>query len=116
MSFSETHEQRAEFAPMIVEPLRDQLAALGDSVELECSAIGQPAAAPLWLFGTQPLRTPSARISSELRPPCSFVLRISGLCESDAGTYALVLSNKLGARRVLCSAFTFTFLPYCSMQ
>ena len=89
----------AEFVPMLVEPLRDQLAAPGERVELVCAAVGQPPPAPLWLFGTQPVPS-SARVECELRPPCSFVLRILSACESDAGAYALVLSNKLGERAV----------------
>ena len=85
----------AEFVPMLVEPLRDQLAAPGERVELVCAAVGQPPPAPLWLFGTQPVPA-SARVECELRPPCSFVLRILNACEKDSGAYALVLSNKLG--------------------
>ncbi|KAM4587097.1 LOW QUALITY PROTEIN: leucine-rich repeats and immunoglobulin-like domains protein 1 [Odontesthes bonariensis] len=74
---------------------KDRSVAVGDTVALQCKALGSPPPRITWLRDDQPLR-PSERLHFT---PGNQLLVISSASPEDAGRYTCVMSNTLGTER-----------------
>lgn len=83
-----------EKAPVLVEPLKNQIVTEGHPVIFKCRVIGKPNPAAQWFRGENIIK--QSRYFHMSREGEYFNLRISEAFPEDEGTYKCVLSNKLG--------------------
>lgn len=81
--------------PHLAQDLEDRNVAAGDTVALQCKALGSPAPRITWLHDDRPLR-PSERHHFT---PGNQLLVIGAATLEDAGRYTCVMSNTLGTER-----------------
>uniref|UniRef100_A0A672GUC3 Ig-like domain-containing protein n=1 Tax=Salarias fasciatus TaxID=181472 RepID=A0A672GUC3_SALFA len=81
--------------PHLAQDLEDRSVAVGDTVALQCKALGSPPPRITWLRNDQPLR-PSDRHHFT---PGNQLLVISSASAEDAGRYTCLMSNTLGTER-----------------
>lgn len=81
--------------PHLAQELGDHRVAVGDTVALQCKALGSPPPRITWLRNDQPLR-PSDRHHFT---PGNQLLVISPTWMEDAGRYTCLMSNTLGTER-----------------
>ncbi|XP_051932410.1 leucine-rich repeats and immunoglobulin-like domains protein 1 [Hippocampus zosterae] len=81
--------------PHLAQDLEDRNVAVGDTVALQCKALGSPAPRITWLHDDRPLR-PSERHHFT---PGNQLLVIGAATLEDAGRYTCLMSNPLGAER-----------------
>ncbi|KAM6928381.1 leucine-rich repeats and immunoglobulin-like domains protein 1 [Xenentodon cancila] len=81
--------------PHLAQELEDRSVAVGDTVALQCKALGSPPPRITWLRDDQPLR-PSDRHHFT---PGNQLLVISSASLEDAGRYTCLMSNTLGTER-----------------
>ncbi|XP_075870368.1 leucine-rich repeats and immunoglobulin-like domains protein 1 [Nelusetta ayraudi] len=81
--------------PHLVQELEDRSVVVGDTVALQCKALGSPPPRITWLRDDQPLR-PSERHHFT---PGNQLLVISAAALDDAGRYTCLMSNTLGTER-----------------
>ncbi|CAN9512542.1 unnamed protein product [Ophioblennius macclurei] len=81
--------------PHLAQDLEDRNVAEGDTVALQCKALGSPPPRITWLRNDQPLR-PSDRHHFT---PGNQLLVISSASAEDAGRYTCLMSNTLGTER-----------------
>lgn len=81
--------------PHLAQDLEDRRVAAGDTVALQCKALGSPPPRITWLRDDQPLR-PSDRHHFT---PGNQLLVISPASMEDAGRYTCLMSNTLGTER-----------------
>ncbi|XP_076012898.1 leucine-rich repeats and immunoglobulin-like domains protein 1 [Genypterus blacodes] len=81
--------------PQLAQDLDDRSVAVGDTVALQCKALGSPPPRITWLRNDQPLR-PSDRHHFT---PGNQLLVISSASLEDAGRYTCLMSNTLGSTR-----------------
>ncbi|KAJ7998959.1 hypothetical protein DPEC_G00210400 [Dallia pectoralis] len=81
--------------PHLAQELEDRSVVVGDTVALQCKALGSPAPKLTWLRNDEPLR-PSERHHFT---PGNQLLVIGSTTLDDAGTYTCVMSNALGTER-----------------
>ncbi|XP_026871277.2 leucine-rich repeats and immunoglobulin-like domains protein 1 isoform X1 [Electrophorus electricus] len=84
--------------PHLAQGMEDRSVVVGETVALQCKALGSPPPRIAWLRGEEPLR-PSDRYHFT---PGSQLLVISGAALEDAGRYTCVMSNPLGTERAHC--------------
>ncbi|CAL9705027.1 unnamed protein product [Knipowitschia caucasica] len=81
--------------PHLAQELEDRTVVVGDTVALQCKALGSPPPRITWLRNDQPLR-PSERHHFT---PGNQLLVISTVSLEDAGRYTCLMSNNLGTER-----------------
>ncbi|XP_019714797.1 leucine-rich repeats and immunoglobulin-like domains protein 1 [Hippocampus comes] len=81
--------------PHLAQDLEDRNVAVGDTVALQCKALGSPAPRITWLHDDRPLR-PSDRHHFT---PGNQLLVIGAATLEDAGRYTCLMSNTLGTER-----------------
>lgn len=81
--------------PHLAQDLEDRRVAAGDTVALQCKALGSPPPRITWLHDDQPLR-PSDRHHFT---PGNQLLVISPASTEDGGRYTCLMSNTLGTER-----------------
>uniref|UniRef100_A0A3Q0RMP5 Leucine rich repeats and immunoglobulin like domains 1 n=1 Tax=Amphilophus citrinellus TaxID=61819 RepID=A0A3Q0RMP5_AMPCI len=81
--------------PHLAQDLEDRSVAVGDTVALQCKALGSPPPRITWLRNDQPLR-PSDRHHFT---PGNQLLVIGSASLEDAGRYTCLMSNTLGTER-----------------
>ncbi|KAJ0023391.1 hypothetical protein NQD34_003290 [Periophthalmus magnuspinnatus] len=81
--------------PHLAQDLEDRSAVVGDTVALQCKALGSPPPRITWLRNDQPLH-PSERHHFT---PGNQLLVIGSVSLEDAGRYTCVMSNTLGTER-----------------
>ncbi|XP_054472125.1 leucine-rich repeats and immunoglobulin-like domains protein 1 [Anoplopoma fimbria] len=81
--------------PHLAQDLEDRSVVVGDTVALQCKALGSPPPRITWLRNDQPLR-PSDRHHFT---PGNQLLVIGSASLEDAGRYTCVMSNTLGTER-----------------
>nr|XP_057937066.1 leucine-rich repeats and immunoglobulin-like domains protein 1 isoform X2 [Doryrhamphus excisus] len=81
--------------PHLAQELEDRSVAVGDTVALQCKALGSPPPRITWLHDDQPLR-PSDRHHFT---PGNRLLVIGAAALEDAGRYTCLMSNTLGTER-----------------
>lgn len=81
--------------PHLAQDLKDRTVVVGDTVALQCKALGSPPPRITWLRNDQPLR-PSERHHFT---PGNQLLVISTASLEDAGRYTCLMSNTLGTER-----------------
>ncbi|XP_046882537.1 leucine-rich repeats and immunoglobulin-like domains protein 1 [Hypomesus transpacificus] len=81
--------------PHLVQDLEDRSVVVGDTVALQCKALGSPPPRITWLRNDQPLR-PSDRHHFT---PGNQLLVIGSAALEDEGRYTCVMSNPLGTER-----------------
>ncbi|KAM3877607.1 leucine-rich repeats and immunoglobulin-like domains protein 1 [Diretmus argenteus] len=81
--------------PHLAQDLEDRSVAVGDTVALQCKALGSPPPRITWLRDDQPLR-PSDRHHFT---PGNQLLVIGSVTMEDAGRYTCQMSNTLGTER-----------------
>lgn len=81
--------------PHLAQDLEDHRVVVGDTVALQCKALGSPPPRITWLRNDQPLR-PSDRHHFT---PGNQLLVISPTSTEDAGRYTCLMSNTLGTER-----------------
>ncbi|XP_078104045.1 leucine-rich repeats and immunoglobulin-like domains protein 1 [Sander vitreus] len=81
--------------PHLVQDLEDRSVVVGDTVALQCKALGSPPPRITWLRNDQPLR-PSDRHHFT---PGNQLLVIGSASLEDAGRYTCLMSNTLGTER-----------------
>ncbi|XP_037535174.1 leucine-rich repeats and immunoglobulin-like domains protein 1 [Nematolebias whitei] len=82
-------------SPRLAQDLKDLSKVVGDTVALQCKALGSPPPRITWLRNDQPLR-PSDRHHFT---PGNQLLIISSASLEDAGRYTCLMSNTLGTER-----------------
>uniref|UniRef100_A0A8C6PX66 Leucine rich repeats and immunoglobulin like domains 1 n=1 Tax=Nothobranchius furzeri TaxID=105023 RepID=A0A8C6PX66_NOTFU len=81
--------------PHLAQDLKDHSVVVGDTVALQCKALGSPPPRITWLQNDQPLR-PSDRHHFT---PGNQLLVIGSASLEDAGRYTCLMSNTLGTKR-----------------
>ncbi|KAM4741801.1 leucine-rich repeats and immunoglobulin-like domains protein 1 [Anableps anableps] len=81
--------------PHLAQEMKDRSVAVGDTVALQCKALGSPPPRITWLRNDQPLR-PSDR---HYFTPGNQLLVIGSASVEDAGRYTCLMSNTLGTER-----------------
>ncbi|XP_061639539.1 leucine-rich repeats and immunoglobulin-like domains protein 1 isoform X1 [Phyllopteryx taeniolatus] len=81
--------------PHLAQDLEDRNVVVGDTVALQCKALGSPPPRITWLHNDQPLR-PSGRHHFT---PGNQLLVIGAASLEDAGRYTCLMSNTLGTER-----------------
>lgn len=81
--------------PHLAQELEDRTVVVGDTVALQCKALGSPPPRITWLRNDQPLR-PSERHHFT---PGNQLLVIGSATVEDAGRYTCLMSNTLGTER-----------------
>ncbi|XP_068172318.1 leucine-rich repeats and immunoglobulin-like domains protein 1 [Antennarius striatus] len=81
--------------PHLAQDLEDRSAVVGDTVALQCKALGSPPPRITWLHDDQPLQ-PSDRHHFT---PGNQLLVIGSVSLDDAGRYTCLMSNTLGTER-----------------
>ncbi|XP_030229880.1 leucine-rich repeats and immunoglobulin-like domains protein 1 [Gadus morhua] len=81
--------------PHLAQELTDHTVAVGDTVALQCKALGSPPPRVSWLHNDQPLR-PSDHLHFT---PGNQLLVIGAARPEDAGRYTCLMSNTLGTER-----------------
>ncbi|XP_008407784.1 leucine-rich repeats and immunoglobulin-like domains protein 1 isoform X1 [Poecilia reticulata] len=81
--------------PHLAQEMEDRSVAVGDTVALQCKALGSPPPRITWLRDDQPLR-PSDR---HYFTPGNQLLVIGAASPEDAGRYTCLMSNTLGTER-----------------
>ncbi|KAG7273157.1 hypothetical protein CRUP_019324 [Coryphaenoides rupestris] len=81
--------------PHLAQELEDRTVAVGDTVALQCKALGSPPPRISWLHNETPLR-PSERLHFT---PGNQLLVIGAARPEDAGRYTCLMSNTLGTER-----------------
>ncbi|XP_066527565.1 leucine-rich repeats and immunoglobulin-like domains protein 1 [Hoplias malabaricus] len=84
--------------PHLAQGMEDRSVVVGETVALQCKALGSPPPRISWLRGDEPLR-PSERHHFT---PGNQLLVIGSASLEDAGRYTCVMSNALGTERVHC--------------
>ncbi|XP_030632873.1 LOW QUALITY PROTEIN: leucine-rich repeats and immunoglobulin-like domains protein 1 [Chanos chanos] len=81
--------------PHLAQEMEDRRVLVGETVALQCKALGSPPPRITWLRGEEPLR-PTERHHFT---PGNELLVIGGATLEDAGRYTCVMSNTLGTER-----------------
>ncbi|XP_036415525.1 leucine-rich repeats and immunoglobulin-like domains protein 1 [Colossoma macropomum] len=84
--------------PHLAQGMEDRSVVVGETVALQCKALGSPPPRITWLRGEEPLR-PSDRYHFT---PGNQLLVIGSAALEDAGRYTCVMSNPLGTERAHC--------------
>uniref|UniRef100_A0A8B9LH69 Leucine-rich repeats and immunoglobulin-like domains 1 n=1 Tax=Astyanax mexicanus TaxID=7994 RepID=A0A8B9LH69_ASTMX len=85
--------------PHLAQGMENRSVVVGETVALQCKALGNPPPRITWLRGEKPLR-PSDRHHFT---PGNQLLVIGSAALEDAGRYTCVMSNPLGTERAHCS-------------
>uniref|UniRef100_A0A3B3QJH9 Leucine rich repeats and immunoglobulin like domains 1 n=1 Tax=Paramormyrops kingsleyae TaxID=1676925 RepID=A0A3B3QJH9_9TELE len=81
--------------PHLAQELEDRSAVVGETVALQCKALGSPPPKVTWLKGEELLRVTDRHHFT----PGNQLLVIRGVVPEDAGRYTCVMSNALGTER-----------------
>lgn len=81
--------------PYLVQALEDHTVAVGETVALQCKAMGSPLPRISWLKGDEPLQLTERYHFT----PGNQLLIIRNAVQEDAGKYTCVMSNTLGTER-----------------
>lgn len=89
--------------PHLVQGMEDRSVVVGETVALQCKALGSPPPRITWFRGEEPLRA-SERYHFT---PGNQLLVIGSAALEDAGRYTCVMSNPLGTERAHCRLSVF---------
>lgn len=81
--------------PHLAQDLEDRSVVVGETVALQCKALGSPPPRITWLKGEEPLKVTERHHFT----PGNQLLIIRGAALEDAGRYTCVMSNRLGTER-----------------
>ncbi|XP_014868155.1 PREDICTED: leucine-rich repeats and immunoglobulin-like domains protein 1 [Poecilia mexicana] len=98
--------------PHLAQEMEDRSVAVGDTVALQCKALGSPPPRITWLRDDQPLR-PSDR---HYFTPGNQLLVIGAASPEDAGRYTCLMSNTLGTERAHSQLAVTQHRSVCAQQ
>uniref|UniRef100_A0A096MH98 Leucine rich repeats and immunoglobulin like domains 1 n=1 Tax=Poecilia formosa TaxID=48698 RepID=A0A096MH98_POEFO len=98
--------------PHLAQEMEDRSVAVGDTVALQCKALGSPPPRITWLRDDQPLR-PSDR---HYFTPGNQLLVIGAASPEDAGRYTCLMSNTLGTERAHSQLAVTQHRGVCAQQ
>ncbi|RXN22338.1 leucine-rich repeats and immunoglobulin-like domains 1 [Labeo rohita] len=96
--------------PHLAQEMEDRNVVVGETVALQCKALGSPPPRITWLKGEEPLR-PSDR---HYFTPGNQLLVIGSTTLEDAGRYTCVMSNTLGTERAHCQLNVYQRFEDCA--
>lgn len=96
--------------PHLAQEMEDRNVVVGETVALQCKALGSPPPRITWLKGEEPLR-PSDRHHFT---PGNQLLVIGTTTFEDAGRYTCVMSNTLGTERAHCQLSVYQRYEDCA--
>ncbi|XP_067288213.1 leucine-rich repeats and immunoglobulin-like domains protein 1 [Pseudorasbora parva] len=96
--------------PHLAQEMEDRNVVVGETVALQCKALGSPPPRITWLKGEEPLR-PSDRHHFT---PGNQLLVIGTATLEDAGRYTCVMSNTLGTERAHCQLNVYQRFEDCA--
>ncbi|KTF90052.1 hypothetical protein cypCar_00001462 [Cyprinus carpio] len=96
--------------PHLAQEMEDRNVVVGETVALQCKALGSPPPRITWLKGEEPLR-PSDR---HYFTPGNQLLVIGSTTLEDAGRYTCVMSNTLGTERAHCQLNVYQRFEECA--
>ncbi|XP_077059212.1 leucine-rich repeats and immunoglobulin-like domains protein 1 [Siphateles boraxobius] len=96
--------------PHLAQEMEDRNVVVGETVALQCKALGSPPPRITWLKGEEPLR-PSDRHHFT---PGNQLLVIGTTTFEDAGRYTCVMSNTLGTERAHCQLSVYQRYDDCA--
>ncbi|XP_026131143.1 leucine-rich repeats and immunoglobulin-like domains protein 1 [Carassius auratus] len=96
--------------PHLAQEMEDRNVVVGETVALQCKALGSPPPRITWLKGEEPLR-PSDR---HYFTPGNQLLVIGSTTFEDAGRYTCVMSNTLGTERAHCQLNVYQRFEECA--
>ncbi|XP_048027874.1 leucine-rich repeats and immunoglobulin-like domains protein 1 [Megalobrama amblycephala] len=96
--------------PHLAQEMEDRNVVVGETVALQCKALGSPPPRITWLKGEEPLR-PSDR--HHFTPGNQLLVIVTTILE-DAGRYTCVMSNTLGTERAHCQLNVYERFEDCA--
>ncbi len=96
--------------PHLAQEMEDRNVVVGETVALQCKALGSPPPRITWQKGEEPLR-PSDR---HYFTPGNQLLVIGSTTLEDAGRYTCVMSNTLGTERAHCQLNVYQRFEECA--
>uniref|UniRef100_A0A8C2EN11 Leucine-rich repeats and immunoglobulin-like domains 1 n=1 Tax=Cyprinus carpio TaxID=7962 RepID=A0A8C2EN11_CYPCA len=96
--------------PHLAQEMEDRNVVVGETVALQCKALGSPPPRITWLKGEEPLRPSDHHYFT----PGNQLLVIGSTTLEDAGRYTCVMSNTLGTERAHCQLNVYQRFEDCA--
>ncbi|XP_059385282.1 leucine-rich repeats and immunoglobulin-like domains protein 1 isoform X2 [Carassius carassius] len=96
--------------PHLAQEMEDRNVVVGETVALQCKALGSPPPRISWLKGEEPLRPSDHHYFT----PGNQLLVIGSTTLEDAGRYTCVMSNTLGTERAHCQLNVYQRFEDCA--